>query len=574
MPQEFDFGSILDTVGEKKRKPAAQANDGGLDKVATHFRPLGHNRGTYYFFAVRSGQVLSLKASSLERISSLLMLAPLQWWELNFGGDDGFTRGAPMNAAMNWLIHSCNGRGVFEAGRIRGRGAWMDDGRLVFHAGDRLYVDGAVVKINELKSDYIYEALGALPLASDELSSERRTAFFDLCCMPNWTKRQNGVLMAGWCYLAQICGALEWRPHIWLSGSSGSGKSWNLKNIVRPAIGRFALTPQSDTTKAGIAQVLLADARPIVFDEAEAEEEKAAVNIQQVLALMRQSSSEDGGDIYKGGANGEAKTYTTRSMTCLASIAPQIRQTSDENRITVLELNENGSSTASLDAFRIMKKKAEELLTRDFSSQLLKFALDHIGQLKESISILRDIMMSRKGASARNADQFSHLLAGAHMLTSNDVISRDDAEKLVNAIDDDISGASSTTKDHEKLISRLMESQIEVLSEVGSSIRISVGEAVSVARGNPSSEDVIITERSAVAALARRGIKVSDDKREVVISNTHSGLRAMLRGTPWSDGWHRILRRVPGSTASGGVVRFGPVVSRATSVPVGSLDSP
>lgn len=573
MPQEFDIGSILDTVGEKKRKPKTQAGEGGLDKVATHFRPLGHNRGTYYFFAVRSGQVLALKASSLERMSSLLMLAPLQWWEINFGGDDGFTRGAPMNAAMNWMIHTCTGRGVFEAGRIRGRGAWMDEGRLVFHAGNRLYVDGDIVKPSDLKSDYIYESMGTIPIAAEGLSSDHRSAFLRLCCMPNWAGRHHGVLMAGWCYLAQICGALEWRPHIWLSGSSGSGKSWILKNIVRRAIGRFALTPQSDTTKSGIAQVLLADARPIVFDEAEAEEEKAAFNIQQVLALMRQASSEDGGDIYKGGANGEAKTYTTRSMTCLASITPQIKQTSDENRITVLELNENSSSDESLAFFRAMRVQAEELLSVSFSEKLLKFALDHIKSLQGTIAILRDIMMSRKSASARNADQFSHLLAGAYMLTSNGaVISREEAGKLVDAIGNDLFGASSTTKDHEKLISRLMESQIEVLSETGSPIRISVGEAVSVARGNPSSEDVIITERSAAAALARRGIKVSDDKREVVISNTHSAIKAMLRGTPWCDGWHRVFRRVPGSRDSAGVVRFGPVVSRAVFIPVEAVD--
>ena len=33
------------------------------------------------------------------------------------------------------------------------------------------------------------------------------------------------VALAGWTTLAPICGALQWRPHVWLTGASGSGPS-------------------------------------------------------------------------------------------------------------------------------------------------------------------------------------------------------------------------------------------------------------------------------------------------------------------------------------------------------------
>src|SRR3546814_12688673 len=83
--------------------------------------------------------------------------------------------------------------------------------------------------------------------------------------------------LAGWIAIAVICGALNWRPHVWLTGSSGSGKSWLLDNVIRPLIGAIAVYCQSNSTEAGIRQTLATDARPVLFDEAESEDAKAQI---------------------------------------------------------------------------------------------------------------------------------------------------------------------------------------------------------------------------------------------------------------------------------------------------------
>src|SRR3546814_10759108 len=93
-------------------------------------------------------------------------------------------------------------------------------------------------------------------------------------------KPYGGWLLAGWIAIAVICGALNWRPHVWLTGSSGSGKSWLLDNVIRPLIGAIAVYCQSNSTEAGIRQTLATDARPVLFDEAESEDAKAQVRIQ------------------------------------------------------------------------------------------------------------------------------------------------------------------------------------------------------------------------------------------------------------------------------------------------------
>src|SRR3546814_8012987 len=102
--------------------------------------------------------------------------------------------------------------------------------------------------------------------------------------------------LAGWIAIAVICGALNWRPHVWLTGSSGSGKSWLLDNVIRPLIGAIAVYCQSNSTEAGIRQTLATDARPVLFDEAESEDAKAQVRIQrseehksEIQSLMRNS---------------------------------------------------------------------------------------------------------------------------------------------------------------------------------------------------------------------------------------------------------------------------------------------
>jgi nucleoid-associated protein YgaU len=33
------------------------------------------------------------------------------------------------------------------------------------------------------------------------------------------------MLLAGWIALAPICGAMRWRPHLWLTAAAGAGKA-------------------------------------------------------------------------------------------------------------------------------------------------------------------------------------------------------------------------------------------------------------------------------------------------------------------------------------------------------------
>src|SRR3546814_11852624 len=76
--------------------------------------------------------------------------------------------------------------------------------------------------------------------------------------------------------------------------------SWLLDTVIRPLIGAIAVYCQSNSTEAGIRQTLATDARPVLFDEAESEDAKAQLRLQQVLELALQSTSETGARILTG----------------------------------------------------------------------------------------------------------------------------------------------------------------------------------------------------------------------------------------------------------------------------------
>src|SRR6185369_16851755 len=144
------------------------------------------------------------------------------------------------DAAKNAMIHtSHNEVGIYDDDRVRGLGAWEDDGRSVLHLGKMLVVDNQRVPLAKFNSEFIYErAISIADEKADPLSVADANKLIQLCNMLSWEKPINGRLLAGWCVAAIICGALKWRPHIWLTGPSGSGKSWIIHNVIKFTTGR------------------------------------------------------------------------------------------------------------------------------------------------------------------------------------------------------------------------------------------------------------------------------------------------------------------------------------------------
>lgn len=208
-------------------KPAAavaeddEDEDAGPTDAGGYFTILGHDRDRIYVYQHEKKMVTMRGESSWDK-NALMSIAPLQWWEMNFAGEKGLNK----DAAINWLIRTAFKRGYYDPSLSRGRGAWLDEKRIVYHFGHMLTVDGEQMGVAEVKSRYVYEQGRHLPLPSGaELTDAEGRAIFDIAKQFRWTRPSSAVLLAGWVFLAPICGALRWRPHIWLTGGAGSGKA-------------------------------------------------------------------------------------------------------------------------------------------------------------------------------------------------------------------------------------------------------------------------------------------------------------------------------------------------------------
>jgi putative DNA primase/helicase len=539
-PPPSDYGS-----GER------EAYDDQFDE-GPEYRPLGYDKGRFYYLAGRAAQVIDLASSSHTKLN-LMSIAPLHHWLRTYpSGKD--SNEAQWDFAANALMRQCEDVGVFNPDKIRGRGAWWDGGKSILHVGDCLIIDGQQASLTTSSVKYIYEAAPPLHLEIDNpLSAREANEFVKLCSMLQWEKPISGMLLAGWIFLAPICGALQWRPHIWITGGAGTGKSWVQSNIVSPSVGNTAIMPQGVATEAGIRQLLGMDARPVIFDEAEGENAQAQARIQSIMELARQASSESRGSIVKGSATGKAITYRIRSMFAFSSIGVGVQQYADKTRVTVLGMSADPAKSKEQRArdFDAIQAVAGGLLTEEFASRLRARAVNMIGIVRANAKTFASAGAAIIGTQ-RLGDQIGTMLAGAYALHANGLITPEDALQWIEKQDWADQTAIQEVKDEQSCLSYILE-QIMRVSGRFATVERSVGELVELAT-SPLKRDESIPEDVATDQLLRIGIRIDGDG--IVIANTHTSIGKMLSGTVWSREWGRILKRVDGAQARGSA-RFG-----------------
>ena len=173
------------------------------------------------------------------------------------------------------------------------------------HLGEEIICNGerlSILKKLPFKTNYIYQRSANLYGCGNEppLSDSAAYEILELAQRFQWDVQASGMLLAGWVALAPICGALDWRPHVWLTGGAGTGKSAILDRFVSPLLADMGVHVSGNTTEAGLRQTLKSDALPIIFDEAESNEKADQQRMQSILALARVASSETNAQMIKG----------------------------------------------------------------------------------------------------------------------------------------------------------------------------------------------------------------------------------------------------------------------------------
>ncbi len=562
-PQEM----MNDIPSDIPPAPPYEDEDEPDHKGNDYFRLLGYDKtetgsNAYFFYAQPSKTVIRLSPSSMTK-TNLMQLAPINWWEGEFPGNKG---GVNMDAAQNWLISRSHDCGIFNERWVRGRGAWIDGKNVVIHGGNHLIVNGTPIHLSKFDSKYIYEIGEEMGFDTDHpLPNKEAAKLMKVLNLLNWDREISAYLMAGWCVVAPVCGALNWRPHIWLTGAAGTGKSWVFKNLVRKLLGDTVLAVQGETSEAGLRQILKHDALPVVFDEAEGEDRKSQDRMQDVLSLMRSASAFDGGIMAKGTAGGMAKTYRIRSCFAFASIAVQIVQQSDRTRVSILGLKKAEDENKA-ERWKELQSLYHTTFTDEFCQRLRARTISLLPVLLKNAQTFSNAAAAVLGEQ-RTGDQIGTLLAGAYSLTSLKEISYEDAVKWVQDKDWAEEKAQESTRDEVSLVAHLMDQLVKIETGTIGTIEQSIGELVMNACGWKGHS--LIVDSTAEERLSRLGIKT--DKEFVYISNSSDAIKRMLTGTPWSRNHNKILMRVDGAQAVDSMRFSSGVRTRAVKIPLDTV---
>jgi len=390
-----------------------------VDASALPYTPIGVDHGERFVLSNATRQVLNVKTKA-----DLFMLAPLSYWEITYADREK----AWYDAALSDLTQACIEAGYYSPTKIRGRGAWHDDGRILYHAGDVL-IDcdtGERIPLHEYRGRNIYEACEPVQVGAAMVTAEEGQRLASIISGASWKMPGNGLLLAGWLMLAPICGALKWRPHVWISGPTQTGKSTIFKLIIEPVLGSKgdgALSPSGATSEAGLRQSLGLDAFPCYVDEFETDSHDRQQQVQKTLFLFRQASS--GGTIVKGTVGGKSQEFTARSAFLVASTVDAIDSTTDRNRITTLEIVKP-DQTKRREQYRAFRDGAASLIGDDFKVRFRSRAIRHARGIMEAAEIFADAIVEA-GGDSRLGDQLGALLAGYWYLEHDDAPSIDEA---------------------------------------------------------------------------------------------------------------------------------------------------
>ena len=530
------------------------------------FKCLGYDRGSYFYLPRDGGQVIELTASSHTKLN-LLNLAPLGWWSTAFSKGTSFDA----DRAADSLISACIKKGVFDADRIRGRGAWYDANRVILHLGNRLSVideNGLHVHHqidNPPPSYYFYEHAKCLTGPAEEpLPDDIALELLNIGKQFKWDIPASAYFLLGWTVLAPVCGALDWRPHIWITGGAGTGKTTILKHFMRPLLGGIYQAATGGTTEAGLRGTLKSDAIPVVFDEFEQNEQRDKQIVQNILSLARIASSE-GGKIYKGTTTGGANSFEIRSMFCVSSINVNLIQKADIDRFCVLGLRRD---PISKNDWRDFEQRILNIATLENGRRLIARTINNIPTIRANARIIAAALAMEFGQ--RYGDQYGTLLAGAWSLSpgGGDLLTIEQAHQWIKSMNWDLQHSDPTEADEMKCLSFILNAMVVVDGR-----RITIRELVGMARrgafsttaGRDDSEDP-------ATVLARYGLKIHESY--LAIANGHSNLQALLKDTPWSgNAYRQSLRRVPNAQAAASPIRFPNMGSvRCTLIPIEALD--
>lgn len=506
---------------------------------------LGFDDDNCYFFSESKKTVVKIATGSFPK-TRMMELAPLEMWQAAFPKKTG----VDWETAQSYLITACSQVGEYDPNRVSSTGFFRKKGMMpCFNYGDGLLMmnpEGNAVEFPLCQAgDHLFSRGEIIEKPSKENQLSEKTCR-DLMDGIDWIAWVNGdmdtKLLLGWIYCANIAGALPWRPHIWITGAAGRGKTYVQNKIISPSV-IFKKNMAGKTTEAGLRQKIRNTSPAIIFDEAEIVSKGDIDKVGNLIDFFRIASSESEGAIVKGTAGGKAIDYRPRFAACLASINVGIRTEQDESRFSVLEIKRTDGKAFMENAHnKIINITNDSDYTGMFFSRVF-FSINRFFRNHEKI---HKILSEKK--NARFADHHAALAAGYMTLVQDEELK--DAKSFCefnNYFTPQIDMKLSSNDD--QALTKLLISMTRRGAEETSILNL-----LQAANIEPHGSESKLLETL--------GVRIVNDG--ILVSISHSS--SFFKNTQWEGSHSRALMRIEGAKSTSG--RFSGKVFKAISIPI------
>lgn len=507
--------------------------------------PLGFDEDNCYFFSETKKTVIKIATASFSK-TRMMELAPLEFWQASFPKKSG----VDWETAQSYLITESSKAGEYDPNRVSSTGFFRKKNMMPsFNYGDGLI---SLTPQNEAVEfplcqvgDHLFSRGELLEKPSKELQLSQDQAR-QLMDGIDWIAWVNGELdtklLLGWIFCANIAGALPWRPHIWITGAAGRGKTYVQNKIIGPSL-LFKKTMAGKTTEAGLRQKIRNTAPAVIFDEAEIVSKGDIDKVGNLVDFFRIASSESEGAIIKGTAGGKAIDYRPRFCACLASINVGIRTEQDESRFSILEIKRTDGRAFMENAHdKIINLTHGPDYTISFFSRVF-FSMNRFFRNHEKI---HKILSQKK--NARFADHHASLAAGYITLVQDEELK--DAQSFCeynNYFIPQVDMKTASTDD--QALTKLLISMTRRGAEETSILNLMQGANLEPHGGESK-------------LLETLGLRIVNDS--VLVSVSHSA--SFFKNTQWEGSHSRALMRIEGAKSTSG--RFSGKVFKAISIPI------
>lgn len=495
---------------------------------------LGGENNMLFFFNKRTKEIHEIDPSSIT-IGKLICLAPLKYWDSNFPSGKNNNGPCDLREASDFLVSKSFEVGKYVKNKVRGTGVWKEENGIVVNSLNKIWTDGKETNYGQIgKRIYISEDTPFLN-CTDVAGQEEIKKLYHLITRLSWKNPISADFLFSWLTLAPMAGLLEWRPHIWVCGGRGSGKSEVKREIILPMLN--IETDGGDnlgSTEAGIRQSRQVSAAPLVYDEAEVTDERTKYLLDSLIRTIALASDSSNSKIRKGSSGGKASSFNVNFSACLFSVGvnslehPQYR-----SRFSILELVETKDN--GYTGVGGTQEQLRELLKDGYCDRFFSSSLERLPVFHKNFEIFYKILKNK--VSARFAQQVGTLLAGSYTMQFLPDGNEKEIEKFISEKNFQEETLDNSAKNEQDCLDFLFSKKIV---ETGQSYTI--GELVEYVQN----EVLEMSDREKKEKLLmQHGIKFIKNDNVIAISNTSAELKNIFRGTPWASGWSRTLARLP-----------------------------